>query len=305
MSNRPTNARTDDENEGLGHGVPVLHCESIGERCAQNNWKIDAHARGSLSQFLWIGSGGGRAVIGGARYALAAPTALHVTPRTAHEFTFEPDTKGWIVTAPERRVNGLFAHEAQLGGDLATPTVFRPHDPEALGGLFANVASEHQSPQSAREDVLGAWLTLIVCAFTRAAEARRAQAEAGADRRLVLVRRFRKLLDGLDGKKAPLTEIAESLGVTTTHLTRVCRETTGRPASAMIEARVIAAAKRDLVFAPITVAEVGYRLGFADPAHFSKFFSQRVGSTPSGFRDMMRRRLEAEAPAEATDAQNA
>lgn len=284
---KPRSATADDP------GVPILHCESIRERCAQHNWRTDSHAQSGLRQFVWIESGGGRAVIDGARYALAAPSAIQIPPRTVHSFTFEPDSEGWIVTAPETQITALFDVHAQLGGDLSAAAVFRPHAPEALGGLFANVAAEHQTPRVARSEVLGAWLALIVFAFARAAEARRAQAEAGADRRLTLVRRFRELLDDLDGKKMSLTDIAEKLGVTTTHLTRVCRETLGHPASTLIEERVMAAAKRDLVFTPMTVAEVGFRLGFADPAHFSKFFSQRAGSTPSAFRDKMRQRLEA------------
>jgi AraC family transcriptional activator of pobA len=287
MKDQSAKSRTAIEDDG----VPVLHCESIRERCAQHNWRTESYEQTGLRQFVWIESGGGRAVIDGARYALAAPSAIQIPPRKVHSFTFEPESEGWIVTAPEVHIKALFAGQAQLGDDLSAAAVFRPHAPEALSALFASVAAEHQTPRSARDEVLGAWLTLIVFAFARAAEARRAQAEAGADRRLTLVRRFRELLDDLDGKKMSLTDIAEKLGVTTTHLTRVCRETLGRPASALIEERVMAAAKRDLVFTPMTVAEVGFRLGFADPAHFSKFFSQRADSTPSGFRDMMRRRL--------------
>jgi len=296
MSERQTRPHSDADSDGFGRGVPVLHCESIRERCGQHHWRMGPHAQPGLRRFIWIESGGGRAVIGGARYALAAPSAIQIPPHCAHSAAFEPETEGWIVTAPEDRIAAAFDGQARLLADLASPAVFRPHAPEALSELFTNAATEHQTPRTARSEVLNAWLSLIAFAFARAAEARRAQAEAGADRRLTLVRRFREVLDGLDGKKLSLTEIAAQLGVTTTHLTRVCRETLGRPASSLIEERVMAAAKRDLVFTPITVAEVGFRLGFADPAHFSKFFSQRAGSTPSGFRDMMRQRLETGAP---------
>lgn len=293
MTEHPDSARKAKAGPAEGALPDLLHCESIRERCAQEGWAIDASGQPGLRLFLWLESGGGRAVIDGARYALAAPTAIQIPPDMAYAFAFAPETEGWIVAAPEQRVQALFGPGDALGGDLAAPSIFRPHAPAALSALFSSIAQEHQTPRSARAQVLEAWLTLIVFAFVRAAEARRAQAEAGADRRLTLVRRFRERLDELDGKKLSLTDIAEGLGVTTTHLTRVCRETLGVPASSLIEERVMAAAKRDLVFTPMTVAEVGRRLGFADPAHFSKFFSQRAESTPSAYRDMMRRRLAA------------
>jgi len=32
------------------------------------------------------------------------------------------------------------------------------------------------------------------------------------------------------------------------------------------------------------VSEVGFSLGFQDPAHFSRFFSENVGESPLAFR---------------------
>jgi AraC family transcriptional activator of pobA len=43
-------------------------------------------------------------------------------------------------------------------------------------------------------------------------------------------------------------------------------------------------AKRALTYSDATVAEIGYSLGFSDPAYFSRFFTKRAGSSPSRFR---------------------
>lgn len=46
----------------------------------------------------------------------------------------------------------------------------------------------------------------------------------------------------------------------------------------MIEAR------RDLVYTSLTIAQISFRLGFSDPAYFSRFFAKRAGLSPSDYR---------------------
>ena len=46
----------------------------------------------------------------------------------------------------------------------------------------------------------------------------------------------------------------------------------------MIEAR------RDLVYTAMTISQISFRLGFADPAYFSRFFAKRAGVSPSDYR---------------------
>jgi transcriptional regulator GlxA family with amidase domain len=58
----------------------------------------------------------------------------------------------------------------------------------------------------------------------------------------------------------------------------------GRPASALLHARLVLEAKRLLVYTPMRVAEVSWTLGFADPAYFTRFFTQKTGLPPSKFR---------------------
>ena len=60
---------------------------------------------------------------------------------------------------------------------------------------------------------------------------------------------------------------------------------------ALVEQRVLEAARRELVFTPTPVNRIAESLGFADPAYFNPFFSTRVGTTPGAFRDAERKRL--------------
>ena len=51
--------------------------------------------------------------------------------------------------------------------------------------------------------------------------------------------------------------------------------------AAMLHDRLMLEAKRCLIYTAWTIAEVGYALGFEDPAYFSRFFSRRAGVSPA------------------------
>jgi len=43
-------------------------------------------------------------------------------------------------------------------------------------------------------------------------------------------------------------------------------------------------AKRDLVYTTMTIGQVSDRLGFSDPAYFSRFLKRGTGQSPKQFR---------------------
>jgi AraC family transcriptional activator of pobA len=84
-----------------------------------------------------------------------------------------------------------------------------------------------------------------------------------------------------------LADYARALGVTPTHLSRVARALTGRPASRLILERRLLEARRALAYTSMQVAEIAYMLGYGDPAYFARVFAQACGESPSAFRARM------------------
>ena len=58
----------------------------------------------------------------------------------------------------------------------------------------------------------------------------------------------------------------------------------GKSASEIIYNQLIMEAKR-LLRTGISVKETAYALQFDDPGHFSKFFKNKTGSSPSDFKE--------------------
>lgn len=68
------------------------------------------------------------------------------------------------------------------------------------------------------------------------------------------------------------SDYAKQLNVHTNHLNRAVKETTGKTTSEIIAERLAQEAKVLLKHTDLTIAEIGYLLGFSEATHFSNFF---------------------------------
>lgn len=100
----------------------------------------------------------------------------------------------------------------------------------------------------------------------------------------VLIRRFKQLLEDNYKQWHSAAEYAAQLNITPDHLSKVLKSLTGRTAKEHIQGRITTAAKRMLYFSELSTKEIGFELGFSEPANFSAFFKKCTGESPSAFR---------------------
>ncbi len=110
--------------------------------------------------------------------------------------------------------------------------------------------------------------------------------------RLTHLRRLYRLIDArLDAFDLGPDMLATELGLSRRYVQKIFADR-GETVSAAIRARRLAVAQdrlADPARAGQTVAVIGYSVGFADPAHFSRAFRQATGMTPRDFRARHRR----------------
>ena len=82
---------------------------------------------------------------------------------------------------------------------------------------------------------------------------------------------------------------AEELSVSPSQLSRTIRRVTGQSPAAIVNARLLLEAQRNLHYTEATAAQIGLDLGFQDPAYFSRFFKRLSGVTPRRYRLKSRR----------------
>ncbi|RDC57733.1 AraC family transcriptional regulator [Pedobacter chinensis] len=79
-------------------------------------------------------------------------------------------------------------------------------------------------------------------------------------------------------------DYASQLSVHVNHLNRAIKETTGKTTTHYITERLLSEAKALLKHTDWNISEIGYCLGFEEPAHFNNFFKKLTNQTPTSYR---------------------
>ena len=266
--------------------LPLPHIETIAARSRLHDWDIRPHRHRALHQLLLINAGGGAVTVEGRDLAFGAPTLIAMPAGLVHGFRFEPDTEGFVLTAPDAflAAAGLAGAEAPPG--LAEPLVIAL-DPETLARVraaFGELQDELRLPRLERSRAVAAHLALILVAAARL-NATRARAVAKPSSDMALITRFGQLIEEQLLAHWPVADFAAALKVTERQLTGACRRMLGMSPLQVVHRRLLIEAKRRLIYTGLSVTEVGFGLGFSDAAYFSRFFTQREGLSPSAFRE--------------------
>jgi len=259
----------------------VVHCETIAARSVLHNWKFAPHRHARLHQILLIERGGGQATLEGQTHVLRPMRVVNVPIGHIHGFTFKRGTQGWVVTFAAEMLDQVLTPAEGLRQVLGHSMVLRgtPQIRTAMEQIFAEFAER----RFARAHILRGLSSVLIGLVARevAARAKAPDGMMNAD----LFHRFETLLEQHFLEHWTVSDYADALSVTPTHLSRVTRSATGHSASHSIVDRIVREARRNLVYTNMSVSTVAYALGFNDPAYFSRLFSTATGLSPRAYRD--------------------
>jgi AraC family transcriptional activator of pobA len=262
-----------------------IHVETIAARSASRDWTIRPHAHGMLGHLLFVTSGGGAMLVDGATMQFGR-AVLTVPVGTVHGFRFDPGTDGHVVTVADpllrRLVDPHPALAALHGAARVLPLVEGDWD-AALAALTAEIAADAPLAGLAGEALLQ-WLLVRVArlatdAGDTAALPRRAAALVAAYRAAI----ERHLRDGWT-----VADHARALATSPSRLRACCMEVAGASPIRLLHTAVAAEARGQLAYTDRGVAEIGYDLGFDDPAYFTRFFRRETGTSPAAWRVVQR-----------------
>jgi len=261
----------------------VVHCETIETRSRLHDWELAAHRHARLHQVLLLQGGSGLASLEDKRHPLPPGTLVNVPRGVVHGFSFAPGTTGLVVTFAAEMLDQSLRPGEGLQEILAIPLV-APAEEEITQTMTA-IGAAFAGRDFARAQVLRSLAGLVLGQTARVIAA--AGAPAGKPAQGDLLARFGALVDAHYPEQWGVADYAAALAVSPAHLSRVTRTATGRPASALIEDRLIREARRNLVYTNLSVSRIAYALGFEDPAYFTRVFTRATGLSPRAFRQRL------------------
>jgi AraC-like DNA-binding protein len=255
---------------------PAVRIVPIPRLAQGGRWRVEAMRALSEPCLLWFTRGQGRMTLGGVTRGYGAHNAVFIPAGVMHGFEVGPQTHGQAVFFG-RGSDVTLPHSAQH---------LRVREGAAqaeLSIIIEAVARELDSTRpgsdrAARHHVglLGVWLE-------RQVEAHQADVKRPTAAKR-LASRYSALLERDFRSGHGVADYATELGVTPTHLSRVCRESCGRSASDLLQDRRLYEARRLLAETREPVKTIAHTLGFTSPAYFTRAFHAKIGKTPSQFR---------------------
>jgi AraC family transcriptional activator of pobA len=266
-------------------GDRFLHIENLDDRSRASDWNIRPHAHTNLNHIFYIAQGGGEMRAEDQVLPFIGPCLLLVPARVVHGFAYETDTTGLVLTVSEPYLQELVGREPEFAPLFAAPSVAPVHDVTLVDGSFEQLGRELAWTAPGHAAAVEAVLVRFLVETLRMS--RLASPEGGAAHGVQagLVARFRELVEERYRTDCTIAAYAEALAVTPKQLRSACLKIAHASPVKIVQDRVLLEAKRLTLYSNMTVAEVGYYLGFTDPAYFSRVFSKGAGASPRAFRE--------------------
>lgn len=278
-----------------GEGRPwltpdLVHVESIAARSRLHQWEIRPHRHHGLFQLLWLQQGSAEVQLDDSRDHLSSGIVLLLPQHCVHGFHFSNHAQGVVVTL----AHAFFARLHGGLGDRLTAMVSpqklalaeRDHQDE-IALLLTALLREYGGQGEHRHLLLESLLVVLLGWLLREPVTKTVAGDAPAnrDRGRQYLSAFSAAIERDHARHLPLEHYASQLGISTAHLNAVCRELAGCSALALVHARLMLEARRQLVYTSMSVRDIGDALGFADPAYFTRFFKRGSGLSPRQFRE--------------------
>jgi AraC-like DNA-binding protein len=259
--------------------------------------RVGLHGHRDL-ELLYFERGGGRHSVAGTTWPARAGDVVLIAPGQVHDLTgLTQDAIGWAVEFSPHDIRDL----AQSAGPLllwrsnpllypfvaaeVDPDIARfrvaPADRERWERRLRELHHELAASPEGHGHAIAALLLLVLVDVARLA--RDVPGEMRGRDEPLLARVF-EVIETRFVEPLSLRDVAEQVGLTPGYLTTLVRERTGRTVGDWILDRRLAEARTLLLGTDLTVEAVAMRVGFHDPAYFSRRFRLAHDCAPGAWR---------------------
>ncbi|MFY0691354.1 MAG: helix-turn-helix domain-containing protein [Paracoccaceae bacterium] len=244
----------------------------------RESWRSDFAQSFEHPVLFWLTRGQGRFMLDCKMRGVGPNTLVFIPKNTLFSYELFAQPQGTVVTLQDDPALG-FAED---------PVLLQVASGEAraeVSGLIETLNRELLHPRPGQHRAIHAQIMMLSVWLDRMCAQMPATKLGKSDR---ILRRFSRIVSIHHREGRSLGEFAADLEVTPTHLTRLTKGAVGKPASALLQERVIHAACDALARTDGSVKEIAQHLGFSSPAYFTRAFQSHTGQSPSAFRRLKR-----------------
>lgn len=264
-----------------------VHVESLDDRSRPSEWTIRPHAHAELCQIFFAASGGGTMRAEDRSIRFEAPCLLLVPATMVHAFAWHAESSGSVITLASSYLAELTRRDADTTELFRMQCVVpldaadaRPME-QRIGDLIRELGWAAPGHRAAVDSIL---LSILVMALRRVRDSEPNGHGANHGHYSGIVARLRERVEQRFRLREPVTSYAVALGVSVTALRLACARVAGVPPARILDQRSLLEARRALLYSTLSVTEIGYAIGFSDPAYFSRFFTRHIGQSPRKYR---------------------
>jgi AraC family transcriptional regulator, transcriptional activator of pobA len=252
--------------------------------------------RHDYHEIMFFEKGGGEHIIDFRAQKINDHSAHFVLPGQVHKLDRSNDSTGYAL---------LFSEDLILKGENKSSILFDlPFYNEKFSGHlvlgkddYREIAfhldklvkeEEHELPLS--NSITSAYTTLILYLLNRACYHSEPKNTAGTNSKTALLIKFKRLTEQNFSLGHKPSDYASMLNVSTGYLNDIIREAYGKTTGEVIQDRIILESKRLLFYTDLSVNEVAHKLGFSDPAYYTRLFKKHLDTTPKEYRINIRKK---------------
>ncbi|WP_184549367.1 AraC family transcriptional regulator [Mucilaginibacter sp. FT3.2] len=233
------------------------------------------HKHADYFELIILNHGGGYHTIDDTNFEVMPPSVYFLKPGQTHCWNFSRIPKGYVILFREELLNrdGL-----EIIYNL--PAHIQLKESDALLELIKIFCHDYQSDSSLT--ILKAYLQLILLKIAEQSDAQSPKDKASSP----VYYQFKSLVNENYHRIKTIQQYADLLKIPATQLNAICKTTSGKTPSMLLNERILLEAKTLLSNTQLSIKEVAAELEFSDSSHFVKFFKLYTNLTPGKYRDL-------------------
>lgn len=222
------------------------------------------------------------------RYDLTSNQMYFISPGQVHQIIEDEKSYGYAVVFSsdfliQSNIPLAFIEDLNLFNDFSEnpPLEITKEAHGTIKRYLEDMLDFYHSDVTFKLEAIGSLLKLVLVLSNTMCDIKPVISDASDH----VMRHFKRLINEHYKEWHNTTVYADVLNITPDHLNKVIKFRSGKSAKAHIQSRITVAAKRLLYFTDLSSKEIGFELGFSEPANFSAFFKTCTGVSPSKFRE--------------------